>query len=214
MSDLLGSSIIKKNAKSGEVLTNACPVCGDDMILKGFEKYFTVLDKPILKIANIDTFYQCDACQSSYNTKLKDIIALDDIKKEIEFQDAGKLYAKALIASMTHMATIDGELDEQEQQLLHGIIGKYSNIADELIESMDYVKENGNKNDYVFIQLRKVRKVLSAESVLSLLAEAFQMIIADGKMKKEELLLLNVFLLESGLPKSLYKMLLLEMKKP
>ena len=55
--------------------------------------------------------------------------------------------------------------------------------------------------------LRKVRKVLSAESVLNLLAEAVQMIMADGQMKKEELILIDSFLLASGLPKSLYKTL-------
>ena len=186
MSDLVGSSIIKKNDKSGEVLESSCPVCGDDMVLKSYEKHLTVLDKAIFKIKSIDTFYQCDACQSSYNTSLKDIVKLDDVKKELKFQDAGKLYAKALIASMTYMATIDNELEENEQQMLHGIIGKYSNISDELIEAMDYVKKNGNKNDYVFILIRKVRDVLSADSVLSLLSEAFQMIMADGKMKKED----------------------------
>ncbi len=213
MSEFLSKSVIKKNSKNAEILKNSCAVCGDDMVLKELDEYFKILDIPILKLKNIDTFYQCDACKSSYNESLKDIVKLDDVKKEMKFQDAGKLYAKALIASMTYMAIIDGVLDEEEQLLLHGIIGKYSDIADELIESMDYVKENGNKNEYVFILLRKVRELLSADAVLSLLAESFKMSLADGKMKKEELLLLNVLLLESGLPKSLYKLLVEKMRK-
>ena len=208
MTNLIGNIIIQEYDKSGEVLVDACPVCGDDMYLRKFEKYFTLFDKPVFRISNIDTFYQCDACKSSYNTSLKDLVKLDDQKKELKFQEAGKLYAKALIAAMTYMAIIDGELEEHEQRNLHAIIGKYSNIADELIETMDYVKRNGNKDNYVYLLLQKVHEVLSVESVLALLTKAALMIMADGQMKKEELILINSFLIASGLPKDLYKMLL------
>ena len=207
MSKFVGSIIVKENDESNEVLQNACPVCGDDMLLKNYEKYFVLFGKSIYKHETIDTFYQCDACHSAYNTNLKVLLELDDQKKELKFQEAGKLYAKALIAATTHIAIIDGILEEHEQRNLHAIIGKYSNIADELIETMDYVKANGNKGDYVYKLLRKVRKVLSADSLLSLLAESVQMIMADGKMVKEELYLINAFLIASGLPKSLYKTL-------
>jgi len=208
----MGSIVIKEDDKSGEVLKDICPVCGDDMYLRKFEKYFSIFDKPVFRIKNIDTFYQCDVCGSSYNTSLKDIINLDDQKKELKFQEASKLYAKALIAAMTYMAIIDGDIDEKEQQGLHGIIGKYSNIADELIETMDFVKQNGNKDGFVYHLLQKVRKELSVESVLALLTSAVEMIIADGKVKKEEMLLINSFILESGLPKELYKTLIDNLK--
>ncbi|MEN8120728.1 MAG: TerB family tellurite resistance protein [Bacteroidota bacterium] len=213
MSILVGRVIIKENDKSGEVLPDTCPVCGDDMFLKNFEEFITVFNKPLFRIKVLDTFYQCEACGSSYNTTLKELVKLDGQKKEIKFQEAGKLYAKALIAAMTYMAIIDGELDEHEQRSLHAIIGKYSNIADELIETMDYVKRNGNKDEYVYHLLQKVHKVLSTESVLVLLAEAVQMLMADGKMKKEERLLINTFLITSGLPKELYKTLIEKIKK-
>ena len=182
------------------------------MYLSNFEKHFTLFDKPVFRLTSIDTFYQCDACKSSYSTSLKDLVKLDDQKKELKFQEAGKLYAKALIAAMTYMAIIDGDLDEKEQLNLHAIIGKYSNISDELIDTMDYVKRNGNKDDYVYHLLQKVNEKLSAESVLALLTKAVQMLMADGQMKKEELMLINTFLLASGLPKDLYKTLLEKIK--
>lgn len=213
MTKFIGSVVIQEDDKSGEILVDACPVCGDDMYLRKFEKYFNVFDKPLFSLASIDTFYQCDACKSSYNTTLKDLIKLDDQKKELKIQEAGKLYARALIAAMTYMAIIDGDLDDQEQRNLHAIIGKYSNIADELIDTMDYVKRNGNKDDYVYHLLQKVHEVLSVESVLALLTKAVQMIMADGQMKKEERMLINSFLLASGLPKDLYKTLLEKIKK-
>ncbi len=212
MSKFIGNVLILKKDKSGEVLLGACPVCGEDMYLSRFEKHFALFAKPLFRTSSVDTFYQCDACQSSYNTSLKELVKLDDQKKELKFQEAGKLYAKALIAASTYMAIIDGVLDEHEQRNLHAIIGKYSNIADELIETKDYVKVNANKGDFVYKLLRKVRELLSAESVLSLLAESVQMIMADGKMKKEEQLLINAFLLASGLPKSLYKVLIEKIK--
>ena len=209
---MIENRVVLEKDRSGAVLNSACPVCGEDMYLKNFENYLTIFGKQMFRMGTIDTFYQCDACYSSYNTSLRELVKLDDQKKELKFQDAGKLYAKALIASSTYMAIIDGDLDEHEQRNLHAVIGKYLNIADELIETMDFVKNNGNKNDYVYNLLRKVREILSAESVLSLLEESVKMIMADGKMEKEELLLINAFLLESGLPKSLYKLLVDKMK--
>ena len=124
MTKLIGTVIIQENDKSGEILKNACPVCGDDMYLRRFEKQFTLFDKALFRLEIINTFYQCDACKSSYNNSLKDLVKLDGQKKELKFQEASKIYAKALIAAMTYMAIIDGDLNQQEQLNLHAIIGK------------------------------------------------------------------------------------------
>ena len=205
--------VVLEDDKSKEVLSGACPVCGEDMYLRKFVKYFTLFNKPIFPVSTIDTFYKCDVCESAYNTSLKDLIKLDDRNKELKIEEAGKLYAKALIASMTFMAMVDGDLDDKEQLDLHGIIGKYSEIADELIETMDYVKLNGNKNDFVYKKLRKVRKELSSDSVLAIIGSAVKMILADGQMKKEEKMLIDSFLIESNLPKDLYPMLIERMQR-
>lgn len=199
--------------KSREVLKSACPVCGEDMYLRKFVKYFTLFNKPLVPVATIDTFYKCDVCGSAFNTSLKALIELDERDKGSRIEEAGKLYAKALIASMTFMAMVDGNLDDTEQRDLHAIIGKYSEIADELIETMDYVKANGNKNDFVYKKLRKVREELSSDSVLAIIADAVKMILADGQMKKEEKMLIDSFLIESNLPKDLYPMLVERIQK-
>jgi len=205
--------VVLEDDKSKEVLSGACPVCGEDMYLRKFVKYFTLFDKKLFPVNTIDTFYKCDVCESAYNTSLKDMVKLDDRNKELKIEEAGKLYAKALIASMTFMAIVDGDLDDKEQLDLHGIIGKYSEIADELIETMDYVKLNGNKNDFVYKKLRKVREELSSDSVLAIIGSAIKMILADGQMKKEEKMLIDSFLIESNLPKDLYPMLIERMQR-
>lgn len=205
--------MIKKITLENEVLEQACPVCGDDMYLNKYVKYFTLFDKALFPVKVIETFYKCEACKSSYNTELKELVKLDDEKKQLRFEEAGKLYAKALIASMTYMALIDNELDETEQQNLHAIIGKYSNIADELIEIMDKVKNQGNKDEFVYKLLKRVHQELSVDSVLALLSEAVKMLMADGKIDQAELKLLDRFIVEAGLPKELYNMLLDKIKK-
>ena len=205
--------VVLEDDKSKEVLSAACPVCGEDMYLRKFVKYFTLFNKALFPVNTIDTFYKCDVCEAAYNTGLKELLKLDDRNKELKIEEAGKLYAKALIASMTFMAMVDGDLDEKEQLDLHGIIGKYSEIADELIETMDYVKLNGNKNNFVYKKLRKVREELSSDSVLAIISSAVKMILADGQMKKEEKMLIDSFLIESNLPKDLYPVLIERMMK-
>jgi len=205
--------MIKKITSQTDILENGCPVCGDDMYLNKYVQYFTLFGKPLFPIKTIEEFYKCEVCKSSYNTKLKTLLDLDDDKKELRFEEAGKIYAKALIAAVTYMAIIDGELDEKEQQDLHAIIGKYSNIADELIEIMDKVKADGNKDNFVYKLIKKVHDELSVDSVLALLSEAAKMLMADGKVDDNELKLLDEFIIESGLPKSLYFLLITKIKK-
>lgn len=205
--------MIKKITHPNEILEHACPVCNDDMVLNQYVRYFSLFGKPMFPVKVIEEFYKCEVCKSSYNSSIKDLIKLDDEKKRVHFEEAGKLYAKALIASMTYMAVIDGSLDEKEQQSLHAIIGKYSNIADELIEIMDRVKNHGNKDDFVFRLIKKVHEELSIDSVLALLSEASKMLMADGKVDKNELKLLDQFILEAGLPKEFYSLLISKVKK-
>ncbi len=205
--------MIKKISFQNEVLEHACPVCSDDMVLNKYVLYFSLLGKPLFPVKVIEEFYKCEVCKSSYNLNLKDLIKLDDDKKQLRFEEAGKLYAKALIAAMTYMAVIDGNLDEKEQQSLHAIIGKYSNIADELIEIMDRVKSQGNRDDFVYKLIKKVHEELSIDSVLALLSDAVKMLMADGKVEKDELKLLDKFILEAGLPKAFYSLLISKIKK-
>lgn len=205
--------MIKKITLPNQILEAACPVCGDDMILQKYVRYFNFFGKALFPLKVIEEFYKCEVCKSSYNTEIKELIELDDNKKERLFEEAGKLYAKALIASMTYMAIIDGEIDEKEQQTLHAIIGKYSNIADELIEIMDKVKTKGNEDGFVYKLLKKVYHELSIDSVLALLSEAVKMLMVDGKIDDKELKLLNQFIIEIDLPKGFFPLLISKLKK-
>jgi uncharacterized tellurite resistance protein B-like protein len=205
--------MIKKITVQNNILESACPVCGDDMLLHKYVHYFKFFGKPIFPLNVIEEFYKCEVCKSSYNTGIKELIKLDDEKKQLLFEEAGKLYAKALIAAMTYMAVIDGHLDEKEQQTLHAIIGKYSNIADELIDIMDKVKNQGNKDGFVYKLLQKVHQELSIDSVLALLSEAVKMLMVDGKIDDNELKLLDKFIIEAGLPKEFYSLLISKVKK-
>lgn len=209
---LFGKNVIKEVIKNEPSLQKACFNCGGDMHLKRYREYFSIFDFNIIPLQTVDTFYECSGCGSAHSLSLKSVLELDETKKERKFEDSKKLYTKALIASLTLMAGIDGEYARLEEYNLHAILGKYSNDADELLETMDFVKRNGNKENYVYNLLQKVREELSAESVLNLLTEAGQMIPVDGKIAKEELILMNAYVLASGLPKSLYKVLIEKMK--
>ncbi|OQX97839.1 MAG: hypothetical protein B6I20_11885 [Bacteroidetes bacterium 4572_117] len=203
--------VVKEGLKNELPLKKACPECGGNMFLKCYKEYFSLFGKNIIALQTLAKFYECSACGSAYSLSLKSIVDLDEKKKQYKFEEAKRLYAKALIASMTHMSGIDGNYANIEEQNLHGIFGKYPNIADELIDIMDFVKVNGNKDNYVFNLLKKLREELSIESVLKLLAEIVQMIMADGKMMEEEQILINAYIVASGLPKNMHKVLVEKM---
>jgi tellurite resistance protein len=200
---------------SSDTLEKACPNCRSDLRLKDLSQWFTLFFIPIFPIKKVDTFYQCEKCERSYKQSARDkllenakIMSMSDEEKEQFEKEAKDLFMKTLVACMTLMAKIDGELHEKELAVIKEVIEKAPDIKDQLRIMMEKITEEDSAEPYVHDLLKKCKKSLTSEAVLSLLANAMKVLTADGKIEKEEERLMKDYLELCGFPKSFYNLLL------
>ena len=203
------------NSGRTDTLSNACPNCKSDLRLKDLSQWFTLFFIPIFPMKKVDTFYQCESCDKSYkesareklleNAKIMNMSAEEKEKFEKEAKD---LFMKTLVACMTLMAKIDGEIHESEIAVINEVMEKAPDIKDQLRIMMEKISEEDAAEPFVHDLLKKCRKSLTSEAVLSLLANAMKVLAADGKIDKEEERLMKDYLELCGFPKAFYNLLL------
>lgn len=210
---IFGTTGLKTKVKDEQAIIASCPNCSGDLHLKKYTRWFTLFFIPIFPFNTLESFYECSSCNSAYAQKIKSVLSETTESREQALQKAQSLYANALIAAMTHMAIIDNDFAPEEEREIHDTIKKYPQFEDELIGTMNLVKENGNNDNYVFNLLNQVRNELSSEAILNLTAQAAVVLLADGKIEKEEETLMKEYLIACGIPKDFYKTLLDKLKK-
>lgn len=210
---IFGMTGLKSKVKNEPAIIASCPNCSGDLHLKKHTRWFTLFFIPIFPINSLESFYECNNCNSAYAQKIKSILTEATESREYDLQKAQLLYANALIAAMTHMAIIDNDFAPEEEREINDTISKYPQFEKELIGTMNLVKENGNNDNYVFNLLNQVRNELSSEAILNLVAQAAVVLLADGKIEKEEETLMKEYLIACGIPKDFYKTLLAKLKK-
>jgi len=210
---IFGSTGIKSRVKDEQALFGSCPNCSGDLHLKRYTRWFTLFFIPIFPFNSLESFYECNSCSSAYAQKIKSVLSQTTESREEEIENAKRLFAKALIAAMTHMAIIDNDFADEEKREIDDMIKKFPQYENELIDIMNFVTENGNKDNYVFNLLSQVRTDLSSEAILNLVAQAAIVLLADGKIEKEEETLMKEYLIACGIPKDFYKTLLDKLKK-
>lgn len=210
---IFGTTGLKTKVKDEQPLINSCPNCSGDLLFKKYTRWFTLFFIPVFPINTMDRFYECNNCNSAYAQKIKSILAETTETREHALQKAQNLYANALIAAMTHMAIIDNDFAPEEEREINNTIKKFPQFEKELIGTMNLVKENGNNDNYVFNLLNQVRNEMSSEAILNLVAQATVVLLADGKIEKEEEVLMKEYLIACGIPKNFYKTLLDKLKK-
>lgn len=204
------------NASDGDILPSACPNCEADLRLKDLKTWFTLFFIPVFPFDKIDSFYQCSSCDSSYKQSARDALMNASISKDEMVQQAEKLFAKTLVSCMMHMANIDGDIDASEMAEINTVKDRFSQHEEELQNCIDTVKNSDDPEEFVYDLLRQSREALTAEAIMGIIGQSAKVLLADGKIDKEEEKLLKEYLLVCGLPKSLYETVLEKMndKKP
>jgi tellurite resistance protein len=156
----------------------------------------------------VDRFYQCDSCKSAYNENIKTILQRSQDEIDENQKRARLVFAKALIASMTHMSIIDGDFAAAEEREIMDAIEGFPEMKEELIAIHQNVKANSNQDNQVFNFLNEARNELSSEALINILAQAAVVLLADGAIEKEEENLMKEYLIACGLPKEMYQTLI------
>ncbi len=210
---LFGTRGLKHAVNDSPAIPNACPNCSNgNLVHKLYRRWFTLFFIPVIPLDVIDRFYECDKCSSAYNESVKEVLERSQEEIDNAEKEAKATYAKALIASMTHMSTIDNHLDEAEEREINDAIAQFPELSADLVGIYEHVKLNGNKDNQVFNLLNEARNSLSQEALVNLLAQAAVILLADGNIEKEEEALMKEYLIACGLPKDLYPTLIGKLK--
>lgn len=210
---IFGTMGMKNTARGQEPLTGQCPNCNGSLVLKKYNRWFTLFFIPVFPFQTIETFYECDRCKSAYAERIKTVLKQSKEEQEKENRQAKKLFMEALVASMTHMATVDAHFAPEEEREIDEMIAKVPDYQEFLNSIKEKVRTTGNQDNYVFNLLNKVREVLSNEAVLNLLAQSAVVLLADGKIEKAEKQLMEEYLIACGLSKDFYQVLIDKLKK-
>ena len=206
---IFGTRGIKHAVSDSEILNDSCPNCDKgNLVNKLYRRWFTLFFIPVIPLDVIDRFYECDSCKSGYNEKIKDVLKsnMDTLEEnKIHYK---RIYAKAVVAAMTHMAVIDGDFAKEEEREIRDIISAFEEFQDELWTVFQEVKTHQNRDNQVFNYLNDARTELSSEALLNILAQAGIILLADGNIEKEEEQLMKDYLIACGLPKDLYSELI------
>ncbi|WP_281988907.1 TerB family tellurite resistance protein [Aquimarina aggregata] len=211
---IFGTRGLKHTVSDSPVLSNSCPNCNNgSLVNKLYRRWFTLFFIPVIPLDTVDRFYECDSCKSAYNESIKTI--LQRSKEEINENQkrATSIYAKALIAAMTHMAIIDEDFASEEEREIKDAIEGFQEMKEELLAIHENVKVNANMNNQVFDFLNSARNELSSEALINILAQAAVVLLADGTIEKEEENLMKEYLIACGLPKEMYQTLIDKLKQ-
>jgi tellurite resistance protein len=206
---IFGTRGIKHTVDSSPVLKNKCPNCSNgDLVHKLYRRWFTLFFIPVIPLDVVDRFYQCNNCKSAYNEGIKNILQQSQQDQDAARQEAELVFCRALIASMSHMTMIDGDIAPEEEREIDDAIAQFPNYTQELNSIKESILKYGNKENQVFEYLYEAKNILSSEGVIRLLAQAGVVLLADGNIDKEEETLMKEYLIACGLPKEMYQALI------
>ncbi len=211
---IFGTRGIKHTVSESPVLSNSCPNCNDgSLVNKLYRRWFTLFFIPVIPLDIVDRFYECDRCKSAYNESIKTVLQRSQEEINENKKRATAVYAKALVASMTHMSIVDGNFAPEEEREIMDAIEGFPEMRDELMIIHKNVKVNANKDNQVFDYLNSARSELSSEALINILAQAAVVLLADGAIEKEEETLMKEYLIACGLPKEMYQTLIDKLKQ-
>ena len=187
-----------------DILDKACPNCSADLELKDLKKWFTLFFMPVFPFNTLDTFYQCNNCESSYKKSAREALLSNSSEKEALEKEARKLFGVTLVACMTHMANIDGEISDEEIAEINDVKASFHDFSQEIDAMVEDVKTSENPEEIVYATLRKSSEELTSQAIMNIIGLSAKVLLADGKIDKEEEKLLKEYLLVCGLPKDMY----------
>lgn len=206
---IFGTRGIKHTVNDSPILKNKCPNCSKgDLEHKLYRRWFTLFFIPLIPLDVVDRFYQCNHCKSAYNENIKDVLQQSQQDQDAARQEAELVFCRALIASMSHMTMIDGDIAPEEEREIDDAIAEFPEYADELKSIKESILKYGNKENQVFEYLYEAKNLLSSEGLIRLLAQAGVILLADGNIDKEEETLMKEYLIACGLPKEMYQKLI------
>ncbi len=113
-----------------------------------------------------------------------------------------ELYVTSLIASMRHMAYIDGEYHETEKEYIRRVVMQYPEYSTQIEKILAKVDNAKNQEKVVLDLIKICREKLPKERMWQLIQHSAKVLVVDGRIDKDEKFLLKIYLLACRLPTS------------
>lgn len=179
-------------------LLNSCPECSGTLASKADKQWSTLFFIPKFPFQTLESYFECKNCKTAYNYKIKDLIKSGQREYEEQQKRANEVFSEAVVAS------IDGEFAAEEEKRIKEAIGHFEGQETRLSQFLTSCKKNPQHESFVFNLLLEAKELLSGEGVPHILAQASKVMLADGRIDKEEERLLKEDLLACAMSKDMY----------
>lgn len=199
---------ISKDKKELDILKNACPNCRNDLILSNVKSWFTLYFVPIFPYETLETVYHCNNCKTSYKQEIKEMISKSNSDKKRFEEETKKRYGLTLIACMIQMAKVDGNISGDEKSEIIRVSKSFPEINYQIINQMI----ESNDGTIVHKMLTEITQYVTVDGIMMLISEVARVVVADGKIEKEEERLLKDYLSICGMPEKTYFEIMTKLK--
>ena len=206
MPPIISTKGIKHTVSYVPVKEKSCKNCSiGDLEFKTYRRWLCFLNAPILPLDVFDSFYECSNCHTIVKEEKKGVFE-ENPKAVCTIEEEAKLIiGQAQIAVMTHMALIDNDFDKLEEEEIQKVLSKYEKHKEALTSTYEKIKKTANANNQVFEYLSLAKEKLSTDTLLNVLRKAAVVLLADGKIEKEEEKLMKKYLAFCDVPVSMYE---------
>ncbi len=200
-------------SKPNDTLKGACPQCNNHLELSDLKRWFTLYFIPLFPFRHVDTFYYCRECQLSYKKEARGQLMGGKQGRQQLKNENDKAFARTLITCIAYMASADGTISGEEDRMIKDRIQRFSEHRGELENIYNTVSLGQMKESDVEAELRKASGTLTTEGILMLIAEIAKMVLADGRIDREEERLMKHYMKICGVSEGLYETVLAKAKQ-
>lgn len=182
---IFGTRGVKFKIDQGEF---HCPQCATQRAYKHkkVRRFFTLYFIPIIPLDSLGDFVECQACKGTFVSNIL------DYKPELGEQQFQSEYEKAMRHCMIMMMLADGEIDENEMDIVLNIINKFGHndmSMEELEELVDVVEM---KNEPVEKYLTRISPQLNEHGKEIIIKCAIAVASSDGHIDDSEIEMIQV----------------------
>ncbi len=182
---IFGTRGVKFKIDEGNFL---CPQCA---IERGYKhkkvrRFFTLYFIPLIPLDNLGDYVECQTCKGTF---VSNVLNYKPSMGENQFQSE---YEKAMRHSMIMMMLADGEIDDDEMDMVLKIINKFGHNDITMSELEDLVEVVQHKNEPIQKYLTRITPSLNEHGKEIIIKCAIAVAAADGHIDDSEVDLIRV----------------------
>ncbi|MDC1068092.1 TerB family tellurite resistance protein [Candidatus Kapabacteria bacterium] len=117
----------------------------------------------------------------------------------VTYDNTAELFICSLIASMYHMALVDGKYDPEERKYISKTIQKYPEYFDSIRKVTNQFEKANLKEEFIVNLLGQCKQQFNEDQRMALVEHSIEVLKADGEIHDKEKMLVKTYLYSLGL---------------